>query len=588
MAVRASDLRPYLSLVLGETPGAPADLGAVLGDLERLVCGEARGPRAREGGAVLAASRGVRAGFFHYREQRPPAWLEGTAVQDVTNHLVVAVCKGGSIAVCVSDPRWRGPVLDGFGDGSATGLQRVRPVSASRLNAAFVKGRARTLWLSGAHRRSEIRADSKILSGVDLRYALDPLADQTFYFTSARSDHVLPHRTSPVGVTPRSSRVWLGMTRSWDEFLAGVEAVLDTLAATTGSEDAPLPVLAVPCGDAEGVSGAFDAALIAPGSGEPADPEEAAFNERWTWRSSLRVLAAADGGFRADVALDGEALGCLDVAVDLADPSRPECSASIHRCVPGKEGPLQEAARLCGKRAWLRVWYDSGHTLGDGQLYRVRHRDLRFDGFRWADFGTHRVDLEKPSTLAGIGAERSLFCWIHRNRPGLGPPEDPCGWLACDDGAGEKADFIHLSEATPAGLSLIHVKAAHSASARREIAVSAFEVVVSQAVKNLRYLEPELLGEGLEGGLGSRIRDWVWRNRGPAPPADMLHRLRRLGASIEKRVVVLQPHLRRRALSTPGGRRPMSTREAMLHALLLSADTACRGRGATLQVVAAS
>ena len=60
-------------------------------------------------------------------------------------------------------------------------------------------------------------------------------------------------------------------------------------------------------------------------------------------------------------------------------------------------------------------------------------------------------------------------------------------WLACDDGAMEIADFI-LFEAGPPGLiEVIHVKGAHSSSPNRGISVSAYEVVVGQAVKNLRF-----------------------------------------------------------------------------------------------------
>jgi hypothetical protein len=46
------------------------------------------------------------------------------------------------------------------------------------------------------------------------------------------------------------------------------------------------------------------------------------------------------------------------------------------------------------------------------------------------------------------------------------------GWLTCDDGPGEVADFVHVD---PAGvLTLVHVKAAHGDGHRRGVAVVRF------------------------------------------------------------------------------------------------------------------
>ena len=62
------------------------------------------------------------------------------------------------------------------------------PISRSTMAAAFLEnGQARTLWLSGVHRRSATKADAKILAGQDLDYSLDPFDDQSFYRSAARS-----------------------------------------------------------------------------------------------------------------------------------------------------------------------------------------------------------------------------------------------------------------------------------------------------------------------------------------------------------------------------------------------------------------
>jgi hypothetical protein len=87
------------------------------------------------------------------------------------------------------------------------------------------------------------------------------------------------------------------------------------------------------------------------------------------------------------------------------------------------------------------------------------------------------------------------------------------GWLICDDGSMESADFIHFADTvTPPRLSLIHVKGSGSATADRGISVSDYEVVVGQAVKNLRYLDRTNIAEKLGFEAGKKIASAAWRN----------------------------------------------------------------------------
>src|SRR5690606_13184391 len=85
----------------------------------------------------------------------------------------------------------------------------------------------------------------------------------------------------------------------------------------------------------------------------------------------------------------------------------------------------------------------------------------------------------------------------------------PSGWLACDDGSMESADFIHL-DGEGRTLSLIHVKGSGTASATRGISVTDYEIVVGQAIKNLRHLDRGLLIEKLEAGTDHQIATATW------------------------------------------------------------------------------
>ena len=100
------------------------------------------------------------------------------------------------------------------------------PISRSTMAAAFLEnGQARTLWLSGVHRRSATKADAKILAGQDLDYSLDPFDDQSFYRSAARSRNAALEVT--VGVSPKASRVWLGKENSIEGFAASAALLIN-------------------------------------------------------------------------------------------------------------------------------------------------------------------------------------------------------------------------------------------------------------------------------------------------------------------------------------------------------------------------
>ena len=94
-------------------------------------------------------------------------------------------------------------------------------MTAKQINDAFVGDRVRTLWLSGAHRRIATKADSKILTGIELEAALNPLEDQGYYFSSVRSTlngaalAAAAGSSVVIGANPRNARVWLGPSKDW-------------------------------------------------------------------------------------------------------------------------------------------------------------------------------------------------------------------------------------------------------------------------------------------------------------------------------------------------------------------------------------
>ena len=530
-------------------------------------------------------------GYIHFREVQSVTWTANPSIADTINHLVVICRRNRHVAVCVTDASLRSSIARRFDRGDSVGLGALQSINPGLINAAFVRGKARTLWLSATHRRTTVKADSKVLSGIDLRDALSPVEDQSYYFTAARCGVDIQEITSSVGSAPRSSKVWVGSSEDWNEFRDTVTALLTRLEQTKKPEPSPLPVIAVTSIDSHKVKGAFDLALVPPelATEEPLQDDEIRRKlERWSYGADFEVLDTKGPNVLAKLSLNGKPIGKIEFEIDVSNPERVTWRV---RGDPDDEDVRElhdEALELSRNHAWLKVWYDSGHALSNRAIFEIRYRDMPFRGYDWGNFGGIDVTREKPEPLAGIGEQDSLFCWIKRHWPISGNQRAlPAGWLACDDGAMEIADFIHLDDrSVPPVLSLIHVKGAGSNRPNRGISVSKFEVVTGQAVKNLRSLDRQLLDQGMADGIGRKVGALVWHDRRATTRHDMLRAIAAVGADYERRVIVVQPHLQRTAYEH--ARQHPRSRDAarlrQLDALLLGAESAVHGAGSVLVV----
>jgi hypothetical protein len=158
----------------------------------------------------------------------------------------------------------------------------------------------------------------------------------------------------------------------------------------------------------------------------------------------------------------------------------------------------------------------------------------------------------------------------------------------------ESADFIHFDDQTdPPRLSLIHVKGSGSAAANRGISVSDYEIVVGQAVKNLRYLDRTNIADKLAEGEGKQIGTAVWRNSARQKNRkDVLRVLKQVGSNLDKAVYVFQPRVKKSAVETIAARMQAGRldhsdvrRSQQLDTLLLAARAECFGLGAEFHVI---
>ncbi len=646
------DLKPYRTLLLGEMKSNTTktvliencleDIRDVLsitteshseGEVDSKSEAEQRGGvrlRREVNSDQAQSGQELEHGFLHYELEKPTSWTSEDGIRDVENHLILVTRRKGTdyVAFYTSETSRRRQIRSRFDDLDYDGLGRVREIPPENLNAVFFGDEVRTLWMSGMHQRVSVKADSKVLSGTDLEYTLDPINDQTFYFSAARSRHRGIDRS--VGISPNKSRIWTHRSSSWDDYKDNIKEILDLLDDEDNAEERPLPVLAE-FADPDNVGNPYDLVIQPPETFDRDAEQNAETRDRletWSYdvhfdvrETSSRAKIEAEVTYRGnqlgDIEIELEDFDTENVGIDsvTTEPTVDKLPNQLQRPpdeddqTDGEDDseestdPLTELRELCQNPKRLKIYFDTGHTLVDGDFYKASFRDQPFQNFCWVEFGDkYDITSEKPDQLKSDSDEiewdngpNSLFKWVCENwPPNVGPWQGtsnaPSGWLACDDGGREVADFVHLSTETDDPIiSLIHVKAAGSASSGRQISVARYEKVTGQAVKQLRNLDHETLGANLHESIGNKVGSYVWKNGEYRDRQEMVQELKSLSGNYERRVVVVQPHIQKSQCEK--AREEVDSDDAQrlnqLRTLLLGANNACNGLGAEFHVVSA-
>ena len=176
--------------------------------------------------------REVEIAALGYLERRPPPWYQGSNLIDLHNHLVVVIKRSGAVGVTFTSQTARNAVVRSIRESKQAEFAYIRSFSAKDVERAFVENQVRTLWLNSTHGQTVIKPDSKVLAGLELESALDPLEDQSYYYSSVRStsrNRALSSsedRRAVVGARPTRGQVWIGPTASWNDYLHRSAAVL--------------------------------------------------------------------------------------------------------------------------------------------------------------------------------------------------------------------------------------------------------------------------------------------------------------------------------------------------------------------------
>lgn len=137
------------------------------------------------------------------------------------------------------------------------------------------------------------------------------------------------------------------------------------------------------------------------------------------------------------------------------------------------------------------------------------------------------------------------------------------------------------------------MKGSGSNNANRGLSVSDYEVVVGQAIKNLRHVDRGLLREKLAANAEGVLQNAVWYNGQRQENREaLLAMLDGLGSNLKTKVVVFQPRVRRSVFNNIRGKMdngdPVDSevrRMQQLDALLLGARSDCFSLGADFLVI---
>lgn len=552
-------LRPYFSIIVLECLDEDIDraftvlkrfLRGLAGDGRRSLAVRVTGETTmdpdtdidRDEGAGPLREFGLDQLYAVTRERRHlPSWtVKDAQFVDVTNELTLAVRRDRLVAIRTENSD---QVL-AWADQATTPYRRL----PAGIVAATFDGDGKALWLRGMHRRRVTKPDSKMLTGGRLQQALDTLEDSTYAMRATRVDFVPDEAVALRGsltVSPVRSHISSRAMPSLNLFLAATAEALTLLDKRFASEQPlvlPYPELAVPETDLSNVRGAFDIQVADPDEvrGEP-DADDARVRRVMLLRDSLLEVRGDpnSSSFVLVVGRNGAEVGRLKIQPVAAQH---EITLDVRYAGSPSAEVLARAIRnAVGTGDLLSVFYASGHTFNGGQVSRQNLTTKPFP-MEFADFTGFTVTREKPIAFGdqaihdriGVDGDNSLFAWVVRHF------DD--GWLICDDGAGEIADFLHLSNAGT--LSAIHVKAAHNGSADRRIAVTAFEQVVSQALKNVRLLGSDGLATRLSKTRISRPACWRAGQR-VEDRSEFIQMLEARGPVDRTGVIIVQPHLQR-------------------------------------------
>ncbi|NPE50419.1 hypothetical protein E0I03_04320 [Dickeya dadantii] len=586
-------IKPFLSILLGSSQidSDPAEIHAIITDVI-----QKEGRKGQE--VVMQPVKQDSAGetlifYTHYEVLKNPSWFAGNTLTDVENHIFITFSLNNTFAFYMSEKGIKDEIRTYF---FTPLLPNLKVINISQLNYLFInEDKIKMLWLSGIHDRESFKADSKVLGGESVAETLNPLEDQSFTMSAVRTS--LDGTNTTIGLNPYKSSLWRGPCKDWKTFENRVIEIIDTIDKNIDELENPISILAIPVAEIKGVNNVYDLSFLDPefnsnGLSENKIDRLRIIHSEYTFKI-LDTLNSPE--INLEVFKHQSSIGDIKISPKIIDYDVEFEVAETHP-KKGKKQEIEYFSNTFKYPELIKCWYESGHAIVNSRVFKTEYRDVSYNNFIWTNFEGFDISKEKPEldgkvALNKIGHQKSLFCWMKHHWCGLWDSHEnflttdrPSGWLLCDDGAGEKADFIHIVEhKDKIYISLIHIKAANSSSSDRRISVGAHDIVLNQAIKNLRYISRKKLVTDLKERAENAVTKYCWNDNKVSDHNSFLDAIESLegNSKIKFRVVIVQPH----TMKSYYNRNIQSNIRKQLDILLVSAESAIRASGAEFYII---
>jgi len=252
---------------------------------------------------------------------------------------------------------------------------------------------------------------------------------------------------------------------------------------------------------------------------------------------------------------------------------------------------------------FMKFYFSCGHIIDGTDVYKNQYNNIDYENKRIKDIEfTELFDIKKEKPVKKnaknnnvfdkeqIGKSDSLFCWAIKNwkQEIIEDKKNQIKkeYMICDDGSNEIADFIHLVELKNNKyiLNFIHIKASKTDSGKQQISVGAFDLVLTQAIKNARYTNIEQLKEQLSSS--SKNIDALWEdNKLSKKKRDFfikkIEEIHKKNYFYEANIIVVQPHLRKENYEKTKN----TNNKKLLNTLFHSANSAISGFSSSLYII---
>lgn len=535
--------------------------------------------------------------YANYNEEKKVSWLSSdsnTTLANKFHHILIVYKYNNYLAIYHSDTSIKNKLFRFmFRSRRPHEFRKLEFIRKEVLNTTFLNNiKIKNLWLSNIHKSSESKADSKVLSGQNLESALDPIGDQYYGYSAIKANSTMLN--GDIGINVSESKIWMKKFVDSSEYFDMLHFILEEIerieTTVTDLNYNPVPVLANSITNSSILSNMIDVQLESIELFDIHSDEYEIINQlesewdnltfTYTLQNNVYVLSVVNNITNTD-------LGSFGIIF-----SDNESYVNFFVLSSSNSQESQNIQRALENRYVIKYWFLNQYMISNGLIYQQSFSNVVFKEFIWSDFTGYEVTKEKPNAndLTQIGQEDSLFSWIKNTWTGLSPNLSDInqtiidGWLVCDDGANEKADFIHITNEDIPTISLIHAKGANTNGSNRRIATTAYEIVVSQAIKNLMYIDKNSLAETIDIAPNLHVENLVWEN-GQTSNRQAFKDFLTTIQEYKKRVVILQPHVTKTKFTGTLSTDEAKHRHNQLSALLLSAQNTIQSLGAEFVVI---